>query len=621
MQDGTELSNGATKEVRRMASEVRFTPYCGAVAYVGDAGKLVQTQGLYMPAETSVQQQHQFTLLHERLSPGRNSNGVAVMDKDAGFMERAAAASASVVPERSAAVQVCDVGCAKSVGYAGGGFTEMIRGITRLPTAADVQSLMQAKASTSPGRGQGAGAVASGPGALRGSPTCSREMPHQKSDPPPHTTALPHTWLMRSPSQAEVDQVCEREADLVTLALLPNVPSRMCSSSMASHRDGSPSAQASSQGPYNLEHSWRQQVCSRVEPSAVLASRSVGSLHTGMSLATGCSLFPAAMKKVASGPVMPSMSSTVMQVAASSIMADGTTIDQGYLEQVYGGSTDPVVLLEDGNKVLWFNKAYDRALKSASERLSGKTISTGPYIDPLGHPTPLGNLVFPVYGKSVRATLWGFLKKLVIQESEVMLEHGAPGPSSQLRLSMERSSQRVSPVCMEPVSRLSPVLCSSSSRVTTVTLESITELHMDAPSTVECAEAAEGRLGAGNEPAFITDSLNRVVWVNGAFKQMLGHMSSDRISTHMMPSSKDVGGPMSSPTDGPSFVICCTEKVPRSAWAFSCRVNLEWIKGGKRRSMMVPCDVTRLVGNIRASGVNWVWQFDMAVSLCLNAPS
>ncbi|MCO5598127.1 hypothetical protein L7F22_052219 [Adiantum nelumboides] len=618
MEDGTEMSNGAIKEVVGMASDFRFTAYSGMAAsmYVGDAGKMAPVQGLYMSSDTGVYQQHQFPLLDQRLSPGCNPNYVTAMDKDVGFMERAAAASVSVMPERSGSLPVCDLGCARGLGYAGGGFTEMLRGITRLPTAADVQSLMHARVSPSATTGQGASAAVGIPGGLRGSPTSSREMANQKLDPSILVNPIAHNWMVGSPQRTEFEQVCGCDEDLVTLSLLPNIPSRLCPLSTASVSSSFPSAQTSAPS-HDTEASWYHQVSPGNEQRmAVLGSRSIPLSLKGIQVATGCPLLPDSTEKVVTGLVIPTASSPAMQVAA---MADGAAIDYCYLEQVYGGSTDPVLLVDDNNKVLWYNKPYEKALKSASERLIGKAVPTGPYIDPLGHPTPLGSFVFPANGKSVRAALWGFLKKLVIQESALLSECGTPGPSSRLHLSMGDASQKKSPHCMEPVGRVSPVICSSNSRVATVTLESITELHMDAPMTSECVESAEARLGAGGEPAFITDGLNRMRWANAALLRMLGHSNFDGSSSHVVPISKGFGG-MPGLAEAPAFVMCCTEKVPQSAWAFSCRLNLEWIKGGRRRSMTVPCDVTRLASNMRVCEVNWVWQFDMAVSLCLNPP-
>ena len=84
--------------------------------------------------------------------------------------------------------------------------------------------------------------------------------------------------------------------------------------------------------------------------------------------------------------------------------------------------------------------------------------------------------------------------------------------------------------------------------------------------------------------------------MNGAFKQMLDDGSS-------------------AATPELTF-LCCAEKMPRGVSAFSGCVNLEWMKGGRRRSMIVPCDVTMV--RDKSMMEMWVWKFDMEVSLCLN---
>lgn len=748
MEDFGEMSNGTTRDTRVMPSDVRFAAYSSVAAplYVSDVGNILPQQGVYMSTDVNAHHQHAFSLSHQKLSSGNNCSSGGLIEKDIDFMERAAAASATVLPGRSVSVSMCDSVGGKGIGYVGGGFTEMIRGITRLSTAADVQSLMQARVSPS---------AATGPGSsLRSSPTCCREMQARRPDNFPLPSSMTHGLIGKTSCLMEADQVCESDAELTTLSLLPNVPSKMCppgkvairdeSPSVQPHthgvtdvaelpwhhssrleplakvatRDGSPSAQPpmhgvsdgaehprhhqissrlepqakvpirdgspSAQPPIHgathvtelpwhqqithvaespwhqqafskfdpsmkavirdsaqpplpgiahvAEAPWLQQVSSRLESSVPLASRNPCMPQVGVQLASGIPLFSLPTKKPTNGMNPPGMGMSASPVMG---MADGAVVDEVSLEQVYGGSTDPVLLVDDNNQVLWFNKPYDKALKSASERLSGKTKPTGPYIDPLGHPTPLCSFVLSIYGKPSRATLWGFLKKLVIQESELPLQQGSSGPSSQLplqqgsscpssqlQLCMGEASLRMSPAHMEPNGRMGSVVCASNSRLTTVTLESITEFHMDAPAAAECVEAAEARLGAGSEPAFITDCLNRVRWVNAALKRMLGHInfgSSNACSGASGSSGADVA--LSSSLEASTFAVCCTEKIPSSAWAFSCRVNLEWKKGSKRRSMMVPCDVSRLACTSRSPEVNWVWQFDMAVSLCLNVPS
>lgn len=696
VEDCGELSNEATRDVRLMPGDTRFAAY-GSVAaplYVSDAGNMLRQHGVYMSADVNaVQQQHAFSLLHQRLDPGFNCSGDGLAEKDLGFMERAAGGSVTALPDRSASASMCDSVGGKGIGYVGGGFTEMIRGITRLPTAADVQSLMQARAV------QG---IAGGSSCCpRTSPTRSKEMQSPKADYFP-LPPMSHCLIGKPTILSEADQVCESDTELTTLSLLPNVPSKMgspgkgaiqdhphsvqpvlCSgthnpapslhqqtfsrlrpsakvlnrdrppfaqpsghgvthsSELHGHqqgssmlepaaktgiRDGDSSVQLPTQGVTHVVYpQLHHQAFSRLDPSVSFSSRNPCMPQLGAQLASGVSFLTSPSKNPTGGMIihsanLPSTRLSSMGIGASPVMSDEAIIDQVSLEQVYGGSTDPVLLVDDNNHVLWFNKPYDKALKSASERSFGSTKPTGPYIDPLGHPTPLGSFVLPVYGNPCRVTLWGFLKKLVTQDSELPLQQqGLPCPSSQLQLGVGEASLRTPLLHTNPNSRSGSVVCATNSRLTTVTLESVTEIHMNGPASMDYVEAVEVRLSGASTPAFITDCSNRVRWVNVALKQMLGLVNYESSSTRTGPvGHSGADGAMSIPLEASTFVVCCTERMPHSAWAFSCRVNLEWMKGNKRRSMTVPCDVSRLPCIPRSSEVNWVWQFDMAVSLCLS---
>ncbi|KAH7301487.1 hypothetical protein KP509_23G029500 [Ceratopteris richardii] len=629
---------------------MRFATYGRVIApmYVANGSNVqVQPQGFYVPMGAGGQYQNHFTLLNHRATPGFNPSSMGVVDKELGFLARAAAASATMMQEKTASMPVMDAGCAKAGNHAGGSFTEMIRGITRLPTAADVQSLMQVRASPTAIIGHPAAATASSSMGVRGSPSSSRESQQQKSDFSPLSPNVVHNWGTRSPSRVDADQVCENEAKLVTLSLLPNLPSKICSAGMATSQVGSsvvqdtststprklelPLVETTSSGLYNPEASWCHQTSSLPETTALLASwydppsvelgKGIGFPNPDARLSVKCPQLTTTAKGSMDGFVVPSLSSPIMQVAASQAIADGAFIDQSYLEQVYGGSEEPSLLMDANSQVLWFNKPYERATKSANERLSGKTLPTGPYIDPLGHPTPLGSFLFHVNGKAVKATLWGFLKKLVIQESNFPVEKSVPGKVSHAHLNTGEGSQIISPPDSEFISRMNTMVGAGNSHMITLTLESITELHMEAPNVPETVEAVVERVGQGNDPAFITDRSNRVKWGNSALQQMFADMAPDAASSQLSGlCSKAPDASVSAAPGMPSFVMCCTERVPCSAWAFSCRINLEWMKGGRRRSMTVPCDVARLSCSTRATEDSWLWQFDMALSLHLHVP-
>lgn len=585
------------------------------------AGSLVEQARMFMVADAhKARQQPSLPLLaHARSSPGYGGGGI--IEKDLEFMERAAAST--VLPHRGASAGLsCSAVCMKGVSYGGGGFTEMIRGITRLPTVADVQSLMQARPVTQ----------AMEPGMMPSSveniscgqtSVCSEAHPQKLELQSPMPAAVP-CWASDLPLRLP-------QADDCTLPLLPNVPSKPSISTT--------SLQAASLmhgSSYRVEHPLDHTTADLAIESS---SENIPALSAGGSRGTRLQLGTLMQANneadAADAPhIRRVFGGFSTSCEPSALSRDGTTVDQVYLQQVYGGSTDPVLLVDDKHEVLWFNKAYERALKSVSERLSSQPASTGPYIDPLGHPTPLASLVLNQASgssKLVNSTLWGFLRKLVMPEVVASSSMMRDMKVNFSRNEQQYEEQGLSKLCLsvgERVPQSMLHMCSSSSaparriddasevqrcrnvgKLTTVTLESITEVYIgEEPVSVECVETVEARLGAaGSVPAFITDCSSRVRWMNTAFKQMLlGHSEQGGNN-----SGSNNGGLVKHEPPELTFV-CSAEKIPQSAQAFSGLVNLEWMKSGKRRSMTVPCDVSRLVPT-----ATWVWKFDLALSLSL----
>lgn len=103
-------------------------------------------------------------------------------------------------------------------------------------------------------------------------------------------------------------------------------------------------------------------------------------------------------------------------------------IDLAYLEQVYSASSDPLMLTDENQVVMWYNPAFKRA---SSERNSRQGHAMSPYIDPLGVPTRLSVCVFEASPSAkCRAVLWGFLKKFVTQEEAGGGGSGSEAPGS-----------------------------------------------------------------------------------------------------------------------------------------------------------------------------------------------
>lgn len=463
-------------------------------------------------------------------------------------MERAAAnAPYTVLHNR---MMGCGSSSKSSSGYVGG-FTEMIRGITRLPTAADVHSLMQARMAT------------------ENRLPSSKDLPKPSESPQLPNPAFPaaHGTSGRDFPTAEAEPSCS-SPKLVTLPLLPG------SASLPDHS--------------------QKKATSFTDFSFAPTSKDCGKQAIGM---------------------------------------EGSAVDRVYLEQVYGGSSDPVLLVDDCNQVLWYNRAYERSSKHSLERVSGKVVPSGPYIDPLGHPISLGTFTLDSSGQptSSRATLWGFLKKLVIQEPEFFKEECGAffGSSMVLDDASTSTADNLTELCLWRGERSSFSIAntqraqSCSAQVpnpcgsivgSSVTLSGVTEIHFDATPLTEDLEFLETRL-EGSPPAFITDCNDRVRWMNSAFRKMMGQREGSWLASKPASGKQDAAFcPVAGLAADVMFVGSC-EKIPRSAAAFSGRVNFQWTKSGVRSSMTLPCDVLRLFTGSRMD--MWVWKFDVAASLSL----
>ncbi|KAH7330879.1 hypothetical protein KP509_20G006200 [Ceratopteris richardii] len=655
-EEDIQVTHIALKEASNtIAADISFAPFGRVFApmYVAHGGHLLQPEGLHMPPGVNAHHPHRYNMMRNRATGCRFSN-MSSIDKDSGFMERAAAASATAMHGKaSSTLQSSGSQCIKAVATAGGSFTEMIRGITRLPTAADVQSLMQARVSPCAPIGHHAAAVSSNSMGLRSSPICSSETLQPKSDPSPLSSIASRKRTMRSdPSQTVAAQACEDDASLLTLPLLPNIPTRTCSSNVSSSRICPPASaaipccasqklelpaiQVPSSGFRSFETSLQSPLSSMQEPLREAGTRHgrptvdfgkrAECLQVGARVPSDSTSIPTSSMGAPNGSVTPIIKSSITQdVIVSPVMADGAVVNEGYLERAYGGSEEPVLLTGSSGEVLWSNKSYDRARKYGMERVSEGAMHAGPYIDPLVHPTPLSTLLFPGHGEPVRATLWGFLRKLVIQENKLCPEKTTLGLVNELNNISVRDSYHAT-ACSghgELASEMDDVVVSHR-RLIRMTLESITELQEESPAASESVEAVQERMEAASDPAFITDGYNRVKWINKALQKMVDPTTHDLSKSQPYAvCSKDLGVPFSSSSEvNSAFVMCSTENVPRSACAFSCRINLELRKGGRRRSMTVPCDVSHLAASgTEAQEGSWLWQLDMAVNLSLHSPS
>ncbi|XVF16245.1 hypothetical protein REPUB_Repub10bG0014900 [Reevesia pubescens] len=128
-----------------------------------------------------------------------------------------------------------------------------------------------------------------------------------------------------------------------------------------------------------------------------------------------------------------------------------------------------------------------------------------------------------------------------------------------------------------------------------MTVESVTETCMDGGEMENCTDVEKIKnLEKDTCPGFVSDVLNRVLWVNQAYKNMVlvGLNDWERAETAVGLMVKD----------GLMFPY----------GAFSCRVGLQYGDGkGKKYSKMVTCDVWRM------SSGGLAWRLDLKAALSL----
>eukprot|EP00249_Psilotum_nudum_P006929 c20165_g1_i1 orf=176-2293(-) len=516
------------------------------------------------------------------------------LKRDDALMQRTAArVSPSVLSERIYGVTI------NKENQFGDCFMEMIRGIASLPTSAEIHTLMYPKLTTEDMRAstismKGDAAVS------------STRMPFPQA-------GLQHASKCRSENGLVVP-IREREevTHVVTLPLLPEIPCHGYSSVQSS-----------------LSTCTSEQTTLDLGALSEIKVGDVGGRPSSF-------LFWA---DLGATPVTSGCNSTCNYDNTSGTLKNHICpqlADRRYIEEVHGNSSEPVLLVDDLHRVLWFNKAYDRAAKSILKRGSVQ-VWEGPYIDPLGHPTVLGtvNLKSSNQTGSLSATLWGFLKKLVIQESDRLREgihmgslpgslkgtpsyvrESDPVPAERLLSDLEQKTAAQH----RGESKKNEVIMPNPKRLvgSTVSLVGVTEaLHSnDSPST--SLAAIEAQLEESILPSFITDSSNRVRWVNSAYKQMVGQPECHWLASTVTTSSScksDVSSAalLQSPRPNGEVSFVWSSKFPETATAFSGKVNIQWINNGETSSLTVPCEVARMEDQCR--GWMRVWKLYVAHSL------
>ncbi|EFJ38790.1 hypothetical protein SELMODRAFT_437663 [Selaginella moellendorffii] len=316
----------------------------------------------------------------------------------------------------------------------------------------------------------------------------------------------------------------------------------------------------------------------------------------------------------------------------------GMVIDSSYLEQAYGGSSDPVALTEDlgggasstRSVVLWSNLSYDKVV---SERLGGKPQrAAGPYIDPLGLPTQLGCFRYRMRDSECNAVLWGFLKKFM-HTGLPSSSSSKPGgraefveqSSSSIPQQHQHQHQQQRVIAPQPV-RPVPLVVGSN-----VCLDSITEVNSYAGYLSGSLETVESQLEKDGLPAFVTDRSNRVRWVNAAYNQLVRSSSGgssiglqDSASSNSMNAAATTGAIATTvqpevvvvaAASTPTPDVCVTfqsERSPYSAVSLVGQARVDWMEGVKRCYLSgVPCEMRRL--DDQHLGSLFVWKLNLNV--------
>ncbi|GMJ04334.1 DIG-like 4 [Hibiscus trionum] len=125
-----------------------------------------------------------------------------------------------------------------------------------------------------------------------------------------------------------------------------------------------------------------------------------------------------------------------------------------------------------------------------------------------------------------------------------------------------------------------------------VTVESVTDTCMDEGEMENCTDVERIKsLEEDTRPCFVSDSGNHVLWVNEAYKKMVGVDGADETTV--------------------GLVVKQGFEFPRGA--FSCRVGLQYGdgEGKKTPSKVVPCDAWEM------SSGGFAWRLDVKAALSL----
>ncbi|PPD69755.1 hypothetical protein GOBAR_DD33363 [Gossypium barbadense] len=181
-------------------------------------------------------------------------------------------------------------------------------------------------------------------------------------------------------------------------------------------------------------------------------------------------------------------------------------------------------------------------------------------------------------------------------ENGVVLEENNQDLSSLFNLNNSRWINRIAPL-EEPDRK---AVMSQTERATVVeswvTVECVTETCMDGRELGSTDVEKMKNLEADTCPGFISDGLNRVQWVNGAYKRML--MAGEGHEGWLPPEI--------------TAWLVIKQELPTFCTAFSCKVRLQFMWRNKCSTIMLPCDAWKMDG-----GGGFAWRLDVESALSL----
>ncbi|KAK8560141.1 hypothetical protein V6N13_061264 [Hibiscus sabdariffa] len=120
-----------------------------------------------------------------------------------------------------------------------------------------------------------------------------------------------------------------------------------------------------------------------------------------------------------------------------------------------------------------------------------------------------------------------------------------------------------------------------------VTVECVTDTWVSGDVLGSTDEEKKANLGRDTCPGFMSDAMGRVVWTNGAYKEMVGGETMVWLAVK----------------EGLPLMI----RYP----AFTCKVRVQYTCGEERSSLTLPCDVWVMEGG------GFAWRLDTNAALCL----